>query len=186
MTELLKKTAISNGLVIAAITIAIQLITYYAAPQLLGATWYGILITFISLIIYVVFTFDMRKKIGGYWTFKEALSGIFIMSVIANLSSSVFNFVFYRFIEPGAYDKVKTYVEDGITSTFEKMGMSGDQLDEAIEKSLESLKAQYLPTFGDFFKNLVIAILVGFVFSLIFAAIFKKNPPMFAPVEGEE
>jgi cell division protein FtsN len=65
------------------------------------------------------------------------------------------------------------------------MGMSGDKLDEAVEKATESLKAQYMPSIGDFFKNLVIAILVGFVLSLIFAAIFKKNPPMFAPVEEE-
>ncbi len=186
MNKDLKQFALTNGIIIAVITIALQLMTYYAAPNLLGATWYGMLITFVSLVVYVVFSFDLRKKVGGFWSFKDALSGIFIMSLVANLSSSVFNFVFYRFIEPGAYDKVKGYVEDGMTNTFEKMGMTGDALDEAVEKATESLKAQYLPTIGDFFKNLVIAILVGFVLSLIFAAIFKRNPPMFAPVEEEK
>lgn len=185
MNKDLNKLALTNGVIIAVITIAIQLLTYYSAPNLLGATWYGILITIVSLVIYVAFTFDLRKKIGGYWSFKEALSGIFIMSLVANLASSIFNFVFYRFIEPGAYEKVRGYVEDGMTATFEKMGMSGDKLDEAVEKATESLKAQYMPSIGDFFKNLVIAILVGFVLSLIFAAFFKKNPPMFAPVEEE-
>lgn len=185
MDKDLNKLALNNGLAIATITIAIQLITYYAAPNLLGATWYGMLITLFSVGIYVFFTFDLRKKVGGYWSFKEALSGVFIMSLVANLASSIFNFVFYRFIEPGAYEKVRGYVEDGITATFEKMGMSGDKLDEAVEKATESLKAQYMPSIGDFFKNLVIAILVGFVLSLIFAAIFKRSAPMFAPVEDE-
>ncbi|HEX7367948.1 MAG TPA: DUF4199 domain-containing protein [Pelobium sp.] len=185
MIKDLNKLALNNGIIIAVITIIIQLLTYYAAPNLLGATWYGILITLISLVIYIFFTLDLRKKVGGFWSFKEALSGVFIMSLVANLSSSIFNFLFYRFIEPGAYEKVKGYVADGITATFEKMGMSGDALDEAVEKATESLKSQYMPSIGDFFKNLVVAILIGFVLSLIFAAIFKKNPPMFAPVDEE-
>lgn len=181
----LNKLALANGITIAIITIAIQLVTYYAAPQLLGATWYGIVITIISIAVYVFFSLDLRKKVGGFWSFKEALSGIFIMSLIANLASSVFNFVFYRFIEPGAYDKVKGFVADGMTATFEKMGMSGDALDEAIENAEKSLKAQYMPSIGDFFKNLAIAIIVGFVLSLIFAAILKKEEPMFAQVDEE-
>lgn len=182
ITEL-KKNAINNGVIIAILMIAIQLLTYYAAPQLLGATWYGIVITLVSVVIYVLFILDLRKKIGGFWSFKEALKGIFIMSLIANLASSVFNFIFYRFIETGAYEKIKGYVVDGMTSTFESMGLSGDKLDEAVEKTAESLKSQYMPTPVDFLKNLVIAIMVGFVLSLIFAAIFKKETPLFAPVE---
>jgi len=182
----LNKNAINNGIIIAVITIAIQLLTYYAAPQLLGATWYGIVISLLSLVIYIVFTLDLRKKVGGFWTFKQALTGIFIMSLIANAVSSVFNFVFYKFIEPNAYDKVKGYVADGLTATFEKMGMSGAAMDDAIEKATESLKSQYQPGPLDFLKNIAIAILIGFVFSLIFAAIFKKNPPIFAPLEEAE
>ncbi len=186
MNKELHKFALSNGIIIAIITIAIQLITYYAAPNLLGATWYGIMVTFVYIGVYVFFAIDLRRKVGGYWSFKDALSGIFIMSLVSNLASSMFNFVFYRFIEPGAYERVKGYVADGMTATFEKMGMSGDALDEAIEGATESLKSQYMPSIGDFFKNLVIAILVGFVLSLIFAAIFKRNPPMFPPVADED
>lgn len=182
----LKKLALTNGIIIAVITIAIQLLTYYATPNLLGETWYGIVVTIISLGVYVIFTFDLRRKVGGYWSFKEALSGVFIISFTANLVSSIFNFVFYRFIEPGAYEKVRGYVEDGMMSTFEKLGLSGDKLDEALEEAAESLKSQYMPSIGDFARNLIIAILVGFVLSLIFAAIFKRNPPMFAPVDETE
>ncbi|MBC7653455.1 MAG: DUF4199 domain-containing protein [Oligoflexus sp.] len=182
----LNKNAITNGIIIAVITIAIQLLTYYAAPQLLGATWYGIVISLLSLVIYIVFTLDLRKKVGGFWSFKQALTGIFIMSLVANVVSSVFNFVFYKFIEPDAYDRVKGYVADGLTATFEKMGLSGDDMDKAIEKATESLKSQYQPSPLDFLKNIAIAILIGFVLSLIFAAIFKRNPPMFAPLEEAE
>jgi ABC-type polysaccharide/polyol phosphate export permease len=182
----LNKNAVNNGFIIAIITIAIQLLTYYAAPAMLGATWFGIATGLIILVIYILLTIDLRKKIGGFWSFKQALTGIFIMSLVANVTSSVFNFIFYKFIEPNAYDKVKGYVAEGLTATLEKMGMSGADMDKAIEKATESLKAQYQPSPLDFLKNIVIAILIGFVMSLIFAAIFKKNPPMFAPIEEAE
>lgn len=184
--ETLNKQAINNGIIIAVIGLAFQILPFYAAPQLLGNTMFGLGIGLISLLIYIFFTIDLRKKIGGFWSFKEALKGIFIMSLVSNVIVSVFNFIFYNFIEPNGFEKIKGYVAEGMTSMMEKMGVSGDQLDEAIEKATESLKSQYQPTALDFLKNLIIAIIVGFVLSLIFAAIFKKNPPMFAPVEEAE
>jgi len=184
--ENLNKLALTNGIILAVIGLAFQILPFYAAPQLLGNTMFGIGIGLITLVIYIFFTIDLRKKIGGFWSFKDALKGIFIMSLVSNVCVSIFNFIFYNFIEPNGFEKIKGYVAEGMTSMMEKMGVSGDQLDDAVEKATESLKSQYQPTIADFFKNLVIAIIVGFVFSLIFAAIFKKNPPMFASIEEEE
>ena len=184
--EQLNKLSLNNGIIIGIIGIAIQLITYYAFPSLLGATWFGIAIWVVLLAVYIIFTLDIRKKIGGFWAFKDALRGIFIMSLVANVFAGIFNFIFYKFIEPGAYDKVVGFVTEGLTATYEKMNMTQDQIDKIMEKVTEGLKSQYQPTILDFFKNLVIIVLVGFVMSLIFAAIFKKNPPMFAPTEEAE
>lgn len=184
--ETLNKQAINNGIIIGIIGIVIQLLTYYAAPNLLGATWFGIATSIILLAIYIAFTLDLRKKIGGFWSFKDALKGIFIMSLVANVGSSIFNYLFYKFIEPGAYDKVVGIVSEGMASTYEKMGMSQDVIDQTMVKVIDGLKSQYQPSPLDFIKNLGIIILVGFVISLIFAAIFKKNPPMFAQIEEEE
>jgi hypothetical protein len=184
--EKINNLSVNNGLVIAVIGIAIQLLTFYAAPEMLGATWFGIVTGIIVLGVYILFTLDMRKKVGGYWTFKEALKGLFLMSIVANFTSTAFNYVFYKFIEPGAYDKVVGYVSAGLTTTYEKMGMSQDQIDKAMESVVKNLKAQYLPEPLDLLKTVGILILLGVVLSLIFAAIFKKNPPMFTTIEEEE
>ena len=183
--ENLNKLALNNGIVIGVIGLAFQILPFYAAPQLLGNTMFGIGVGLITLIIYIFFTIDLRKKIGGFWPFKDALRGVFIMSIVANVFVSVFNFIFYKFIEPNGFEKIKGYVIEGMTSTYEKMGMSQDMIDQAMETVIEGLKSQYQPSPLDFIKNLGIIILVGFVVSLIFAAIFKKNPPMFAQVEEE-
>ena len=182
----LNKAASTNGIAIGILSTAIGVVTFYMFPSLLGSILFGIGTLVISLVIYVFFTLDLRKKIGGIWSFREALKGIFLMAFIAGILNSVANFAFYKFVEPNAYDKISGYMEAGMTSTLENMGMNQDQIDEAISQQSEGIKAQYDPTPMQFFKNIGTAVLVQFVMSLIFAAIFKKEEPVFASIDDEE
>lgn len=184
--ENLNKAASTNGVIIGILSTVIGVVTYYVFPSLLGSMSFGIGTLLVSLLIYVFFTIDLRKKIGGFWTFKEALKGIFLMSFIAGLIYSLANVVFYKFVEPGAFEKIAGFMESGMSQTFENMGMEQEKIDEAVAKQIEGVKAQYDPTFAQFFKNLGIAVIIQFVMSLIFAAIFKKETPVFASTAEEE
>ena len=184
--ENLNKAASTNGVIIGILSTVIGVVTYYVFPSLLGSMSFGIGTLVVSLLIYVFFTIDLRKKIGGFWTFKEALKGIFLMSFIAGIVYSLANVVFYKFIEPGAFEKIAGFMESGMSQTFENMGMEQEKIDEAVAKQIEGIKAQYDPTFAQFFKNLGIAVIIQFVMSLIFAAIFKKETPVFASNAEEE
>lgn len=185
--ENLNKQALNNGIILGIISIALQIIIYYAAPDILGSMTFSLILGLVSLGLYIYFTIDLRKKIGGLWTFKEALRGIFIMSLIGNLLSSVINFVFFKFIETGAYEKIAPSVEAQAIANLEKFGVTDqDAIDKGVEQALDQIKAVYQPDFKSFFITLGTVIIVGFIMSLIFAAIFKKNPPMFAPVEEAE
>lgn len=177
--------AIVNGLVIGFITIVIQLASYYFLPHLLGNMFYGVVVMVISLAVYIIFTVDLRKKVGGYWSFREALKGIFLMAFIAGVFSSAVTNLFYKFIEPNAFEKVSGYVLNGLSSTYEKLGMSQDKIDETIGDVESSLKSQYDPTVAQFFRTLSFAILVQFIMSLIFAAVFKKEAPYFHQSDEE-
>jgi hypothetical protein len=182
----LNKEASTNGVIVGILSVVIGIVVYYAAPSLLGSIGFGIASGVISLLIYIFFTIDLRKKIGGFWSFREALKGIFLMAFVAGLLYSVVNFAFYKFIEPNAFETVASYMEKGTSDTFEKMGMDQDSIDEAISGQMEAVKEQYNPTLAQFFKNLGIAVIVQFVMSLIFAAIFKKEEPIFASAIEEE
>ena len=182
--EDLNKLAITNGLIIGVLTTVLGIVTYYVAPSLMGSTFYGIGLMLVSLALYIFFTLDLRKKIGGYWNFKTALKGIFLMAFIAGTFGILFNFVFYKFVEPGAFEKISGHITAGLTSTFENLGMQQEQIDEAVEKQLAAMKGQFDPTLTELARNFGIAILVQFIMSLIFAAIFKKEAPVF--VQGAE
>lgn len=182
----LNKAAVNNGLIIGILSVVIGIVTYYMFPSLLGSMSFGIGILIVSLVIYIFFTIDLRKKIGGYWSFREALKGIFLMAFVAGILYSVVNYAFFTFVEPGGFEKISGHVESNMSKTFESMGMEQDQIDEAVSKQVEGLKATYAPTPMDFLKNLGIGVLVEFIMSLIFAAIFKKEHPVFASVEDDE
>lgn len=179
----LNKEAITNGIIVGVISFTVGILTYYVMPSLMGSTLYGIGVMIFLLAVYIFFTLDLRKKLGGYWSFKEALKGIFLIALISGLITTVGNAIFYKFIEPGAYDKISGYVVNGLSSTYERIGMDQDKIDATIEKVQESLKKQFNPSFYDVFKGLGISILTGFIMSLIFAAIFKKERPMFVSAE---
>ena len=182
----LNKEAVTNGVIVGILSVVIGIVVYYAAPSLLGSIGFGIASMVVSLGIYVFFTIDLREKIGGFWSFREALKGIFLMAFVAGLLYSVVNYAFYNFVEPQAFEKVASYMEAGTSKTLENMGMEQEQIDEAVSKQMEGIKEQYNPTISQFFKNLAIAVLVQFVMSLIFAAIFKKEAPIYASPTEEE
>jgi hypothetical protein len=185
ISETKNNDSLSNGLVIAIITSVIGIIVYYVAPSMMGSTVFGIGLGLLTLVIYILFTLDLRKKRGGYWTFREALKEIFLMAFIAGIVGILINLFFYKLIEPDAYSKISGYVVDGMVSSYEKMGMSQEQIDSIVPEMERSLKSQFDPSALDLAKNLGIAILIEFIMSLVFAAIFKKNPPIFVADEDE-
>ncbi|MHB1177049.1 MAG: DUF4199 domain-containing protein [Daejeonella sp.] len=182
----LNKAAASNGLIIGILSAVIGIVIYYVYPSLFGSMWFAIVNVIFAFGIYIYFTVDLRRKIGGYWSFREALKGIFLMAFVAGLILAIINYVFYKFIEPDAFEKISGFVEAGAAKTFESMGMDQDQIDVAVSRQLEGMKGQFDPTLMDLLKNLAIGILIEFIMSLIFAAIFKKESPVFASVEDDE
>ncbi len=175
--------AINNGLIIGALSTVISILIYYVSPGLMASTSFGIAMMLIALGLYIFFTLDLRKKIGGFWSFREALRLIFLMSFIAGLLGMVINFVFYKFIEPDAFEKISGMVATNLEETFAKLGMDQEAIDQTIEKQIEVMKTQFDPGPMDLLKNLGIAVLLQFVMSLIFAAIFKKELPVFTSTE---
>lgn len=185
ITKNLNQSAANNGLAVGALSFIIGILIYYISPGLMGSTSFGILMLLVSLGLYVYFTIDLRKKIGGFWSFREALRGIFLMAFIAGLVAALGNFVFYKFIEPGAYDKISGIVSENLYSTYEKFGMDEETIEKTMEKVMEGMKSQFNPSFMDLLKTLGTGVLIQFVMSLIFAAIFKKEEPIFVSTNEE-
>jgi Protein of unknown function (DUF4199) len=181
-----KKLALTNALIWAAINIALFLLVYYAKPDLMGSFAFAGISIAIGLGLAVYFCIDIRQKIGGYWSFKEALGSIFILFFTQALIVLFFTLIFGKFIEPSYPAKIKEIASASTQKMMEKMGMDQDKIDEAMKETEIKFEKQFNPGVKDVLKTIATSAIMYFVGALIFAAIFKKDRPMFESVSGEE
>ena len=135
---------------------------------------------FIPIFIIVFLCFDQRRKIGGYWTFKQATTGIFITFLTAFILYTVsMNLIFYKFIEPGYLHKTQIAVISAKTQFMKQRGLDKTVIDKNIAQMNKDLVQQQNVTIGTTIQWTMIYILFIFIFSLVFGALFKKEPPVY-------
>src|SRR5690554_3013656 len=174
-----KSLAFKYGLIWSAINIIILLFIYYGAPQIIGSWKHSTVQIVVGIGLAIYFTLDIRKQIGGFWTFREAISAIFVLFITPSIILYFFSLAFGKWIEPD-YNRIIT--EASLNATTELMeNISSDQevIDKTIAETEEALESQLNPSFFDIVKSLGFSVLVYFIFSLIWAAIFKRDRPIF-------
>ncbi|MGK6353260.1 DUF4199 domain-containing protein [Parapedobacter sp. DT-150] len=180
-----KKAAISNGLIWAVINIIIFLLVYYASPTTLASPAFGFVGIAIGIGLAVYFTLDLRKKIGGYWSFRTALGHIFLMFFVQIVVYTIFTTIFAKWIEPNYANMMREATLNATTQMAEAFTSDQEQIDKMIADAEKRIESQVNPGFMDLLQGLAIAAIIYFIGALIFAAIFKRNPPIFAPAEEE-
>jgi hypothetical protein len=182
-TAAVRRAALTNGLIWGAISVVLFLVLYYIAPELLGS-WIGSTLTvLIGIGLAVFFCLDMRKKAGGYWSFSQALLNIFIMFLVSTAISYFFTIIFSKYIEPEYAGKMKEMMMTNVASTYKSVGMD----DAQVEKSMSAMSAEFDKTFNPTFSQMIVGFGISatlyFIGALIFAAIFKKERPIFFKTE---
>ena len=178
-----KKQALIYGLIWAVINIAIFLVVYYVNPDLMGSfAFMGISIV-VGIGLSVYFCRELRKYAGGYWSFKQALGAIFLMFFVQAVIVFFFTIVFAKYIEPEYAVKMKEISENTANQMMERMGADQETIDKAMLEMENSYEKQFNPGFTDILKSIIYIAIGYFIGALIFAAIFKKEQPVFASTE---
>ena len=179
----IKKNALNNGLLLGVISFILGLVSFYSLISV-SSSWLVIMIPiFFSVIVpialAVYFSFDLRKKVGGFWTFRQATTGLFIMFIVSFAIQTVAtDLIFVKLIEPDMAKKTQDAVIRSTTSMLESAGTPQDQIDEKIEATEKQFESQKNPTIGKRIQGIAISIILAFVLALIFGAFFKRNPPL--------
>jgi hypothetical protein len=80
----LRKDAIIKGLMLGFTVLALSIFSFYFITALTKTMSFIVAGPYIFAVVLPItatalFCFSMRKKIGGYWTFRQAVTGIFLM-----------------------------------------------------------------------------------------------------------
>jgi tetrahydromethanopterin S-methyltransferase subunit G len=179
----IKKQGFEKGLLLGVILLVLGIFTYYLIVSLTTSMMVIVFAPVLTsiilpLFIAVLFTLNLRKSIGGFWDFRRAVTGIFIMLLTSQMLSTLGkDVVFAKLVEPQMADKMANSIISATTVMMEKSGMDQTQIDEKIAEVEKEFNQQKSPTIGHLIQGLVISIIMVFVLSLLFAAIFKKDPP---------
>ncbi|QXU42676.1 DUF4199 domain-containing protein [Pedobacter sp. D749] len=137
-----------------------------------------ILLVVFPIVVSVFLCRNLRKSIGGYWTFKQALKSIFIVFFVGWLVSFGLNLVYTKVIDTTSTEKMQNHIKEKTLAFMKNQNVDDDKLNEESAKMDEQFAKQNEFTAKSVFKNITIGISIIFVFALIFAAIFKRERPI--------
>ena len=181
----IKTNGLKSGLILGLIITALSIASYYlitttSSPFVfVGAP--VIFSVFIPIFCVIFLSFKARTNVGGYWTFKQAVTGIFIMFLVA----FIFNYlgkeiIFNKFIEPDNTTKVQTAAVNAKIAILKERHSSQALIDQNVAE-LKKDFSQPSASIGNALTGIVISIIFVFILALIFGALFKKDAPAYAP-----
>lgn len=174
-----KTLALKYGLTWAAINIVIFLLLYYGTPQFIGSWKQSVLQIVVGVGLAIYFTLEIRKQIGGFWGYREAISAIFILFIVPSVILFFFALIFGKWIDPGYNARIAEATLNTTTELLEKISTDQEMIDKTIEETELALEKQLNPSIGDVFKALGFSVLMYFIMAMIWAAIFKRERPVF-------
>lgn len=181
--ENLKPEAIKNGIGLGLISLVLGVISAYllvGAESMMAIFLIPMAIgLIIPLAIAVFFCFDLRKKIGGYWSLRQATSGFFIMFIVAYALSTVGNVVFNKFIEKDMTDRIQTTVVNATSSLMKSQGVDEDEVDKKVAEMNSDFERKNQGTIMQNIQGYVIGVIIVFVIALLFGAVFKRERPLY-------
>ncbi len=188
LIKTIRINAIKCGLLLGLVLVVLNIISFYfitsnaSTPVLYIAA--PIFFTIILPIITVVLIcFYIRKAIGGYWNLREATTGIFIMFVIAYAVQTLGRDVlFAKVIEPGMTQKTEAAFLKASEAIKKQPGANSEQVDKNIAEIKKGFEDQKNVTIGRTIQAIAISVILIFVLALIFAALFKREPPYYTTV----
>jgi hypothetical protein len=185
LEQKIKITFIKNGLWLGLILVGLAIASFYVIVTIAKSPILFVMLPLVfSFVLPVVavlfFCFSGRKKIGGYWNFRQATTGIFIMFLIAYAIQTIGrDFIFAKLIEPNMVEKTQTAFMGTMTILKKQPGADIKRLNEKEAEVVQNFKEEKDKTIASVITTIFFSIIFIFVFALIFAALFKRERPVY-------
>lgn len=179
----IRRIAAIKGIFLGIVLLTVSILSYYLLVYASGNGW---LIVFsplifsviIPIIFVLIFSFNLRKSIGGYWTFKQAATGIFIMFAVCYVIQVVGkDVIFAKFVEPEMVNRTEAAMLNASSVMLKKSGAKQTEIDQKKAEIQKQFNDQQNITIGGIIQGYVIIIILLFALALVFATLLKRNPP---------
>ena len=128
-------------------------------------------LSFVFMIVAIVLAMkDFRQQNKGFMSYGEGLGLGSLLSAIMGLLSSAFTMFYIQFID----NTLLSSGMDQVREDMERRGMDDSQIDQAMELSQKFMSPGVV-----FVMGVLGYLIVGFIVSLIVAAIIRREKPVF-------
>lgn len=169
-TTSLKKIALNFGVLLALLSIVLQVISFVLDAHIDRPWWLTVLQLVISVSVIVYGIKAYKTENAGFLSIGQALKAGLAISLVAGIVSVLFNFIFMNYIDPDFIQKSLDFSREQMLTDYPNMSS------EQIENSLEISRKFMSPTIMSAIAILA-TLFFGFIISLVAGMIMKKNPP---------
>lgn len=173
-----KEFYIKNGLIYGAITIAYLMISYAMGIDFMVGMINTVIGFIIPIGILVYIGLEVRKASGGFVKFADNFKSLFLVFALGAFLLMLFNHILNTVIDPDLPYKMYEQVIENTMSMMEGFGTPEEALDAtmvAFEEGREKVSENF--TALGFVMTYLTSLIMGIIYSLIAAAITKKNNP---------
>jgi Protein of unknown function (DUF4199) len=163
------KNALINGLIWSGIAIATTLLLYLLG--MIENPFASVLLFFFGLYMMYRSGIEKRNELGGFISWKLALTPIWLCSVVFSFFSNIFTWILFRFIAPELQEKQRA---QAIEMTEKMRSMLGDA---ATEAELEKLEIQDFASISNYVYFFLISLLFYFILASLIALVVRKKDP---------
>ena len=135
----------------------------------------------LPIIAAVLLCLNLREKIGGYWHFRQAASGIFVMFLVSYLIFFFGFLLFSKVIEPATDLNLENKIEATKAAIRQQQGVSLQHIQEETKGLRKDFTDRLNSGVWGFVQSFGIVVVLLFLASMIFGALFKNDPPVYAP-----
>ncbi|RNI30330.1 DUF4199 domain-containing protein [Rufibacter immobilis] len=156
------------GIITGFISIIFSLILYVTGLHTNKAvTYIGMIIPIAGIVLAYNY---FKKENNGYMSYGQGLGIGTLLATVSGVLSSIFAYIYLKFIDPNIIEQIR----NSSIEEMERNGMSDEQIEAATSMTEKFTTPEMMFIFG-----LIGAVFLGFIFSLIIAAIMKRNRPEF-------
>jgi len=185
----IKKDGLIKGVFLGLIVLALSIISFYfilnnaTSPlQVLAVPFFCSYI--IPLIVSVFFILNIRKKAGGYLTFKQVVTTAFIMFFVNFAILTIGrDLIFVKLFQPDMIGKTEASMMTSSKIMYKQQKLPQAETNSRLAELKKGFDAENNMTAFETFSGYLTTIILLFVLAVIFAAAFKKDPPVLVEVD---
>lgn len=179
------------GAVLGAVILALHLFSYFLMTKVSTPLW----VTAFSPLIFtnlwpivaaILLCLRLREKIGGYWELRQASSGIFVMFLTSYLIFFFGFLLFSKVIEPATDINLQNKIESVKAAIRQNQGTSQQHINEETKGLRKDFNDRQKSGVLGFVQSFGIVVVLLFLASLIFGALFKNDPPQYIKVSKKQ